>query len=90
MRNEASLRPWRHLLLVLAWLLAWVATAVQAAEIYRIDSVPVDAAAESGVAARDLAIANGQREGLIRLMQRLTSPTEHARLPATSGIPIEG
>ena len=51
--------------------------------------MPVDATAESGVAAREQAIAAGQREGLTRLMQRLTSPTAHGRLPDVSTVPIE-
>ena len=56
---------------------------------YRIVGVTVDATAESGVAARDQAIAAGQREGLTRLMQRLTSPTAHRHLPDVAAVPIE-
>ena len=36
-----------------------------------------------------LAIAGGQREGLTRLMQRLTSPADHGRLPDVSTVSIE-
>ncbi|HVI18412.1 MAG TPA: DUF2066 domain-containing protein, partial [Gaiellales bacterium] len=49
----------------------------------------MDATGESGVAARDLAIANGQREGLTQLMRRLTSPTAHDQLPDVTTVPIE-
>lgn len=62
---------------------------VRAADIYRIDGVAVDASGESGVAAREAALAAGQRDGLVRLMQRLTSPADHDRLPNVSGVPIE-
>ena len=83
MRNEASARPWPASRLVLA------SGASLAGRRHRSGpprstastGVPVDATAESGVAARELAIADGQREGLTRLMQRLTSPTAHGRLP---------
>lgn len=62
---------------------------VRAADIYRIDGVAVDATGDSGVAAREAALAAGQRDGLVRLMQRLTSPADHNRLPNVSGVPIE-
>ena len=89
MRNEAYLGPcWRRLL-PLALLLLGLAVPVRSAEIYRIDGLAVDATAESGVAARNLAIANGQREGLTQLMRRLTSPTAHGQLPDVATIPIE-
>ena len=69
--------------------MAGLGSAAGAADLYRIQGVPVDASAESGVAARELAIANGQREGLTRLMRRLTSPAAHDRLPDVSTVPIE-
>ena len=89
MRNEARWGSWWRRATVLAvGILVWSGTG-QAADMYRILGVPVDASAESGVAARDLAIAAGQREGLTRLMQRLTSPTAHGRLPDVTRVPIE-
>ncbi|MFO1049701.1 MAG: DUF2066 domain-containing protein [Geminicoccaceae bacterium] len=69
--------------------LLWLPAPARAADIYRIDSVAVDATGDSGVAARDAALAAGQREGLVRLMQRLTSPADHGRLPDVAGVPIE-
>ena len=59
----------------------------RAADMYRIQGIPVDATAESGVAARDLAIATGEREGLILLLQRLTAPSAHGRLPGVCDRP---
>ena len=89
MRNEARWGSWWRRAAVLAvGILVWSGTG-HAADMYRILGVPVDASAESGVAARDLAIAAGQREGLTQLMQRLTSPTAHGRLPDVTRVPIE-
>jgi hypothetical protein len=89
MRNEADRGPrWRRLLALAALLLALAAPA-RSAEIYRIDGMAVDATGESGVAARDLAISNGQREGLTQLMRRLTSPTAYGQLPDVTSVPIE-
>ena len=89
MRNEADRGPrWRRLLALAALLLALAAPA-RSAEIYRIDGLAVDATGASGVAARDLAISNGQREGLTQLMRRLTSPTAHGQLPDVTSVPIE-
>src|SRR4051794_33405284 len=89
MRNEADRGPrWRRLLALAALLLALAAPA-RSAEIYRIDGMAVDATGESGVAARDLAISNGQREGLTQLMRRLTPPTAYGQLPDVTSVPIE-
>jgi Uncharacterized protein conserved in bacteria (DUF2066) len=89
MRNEARSRPWwRHAFMLVLALLTVPGTA-RAADMYRIEGVTVDATGESGVAARDLAIAAGQREGLTRMMQRLTSPTAHRYLPDVAAVPIE-
>ena len=89
MRNEAyRWLCWLRLLPLAALLLA-LASPAWSAEIYRIDGLAVDATAESGVAARGLAIANGQREGLTQLMRRLTSPTTHGQLPDVSTVPVE-
>ena len=91
MRNDASLRSccwWWLTAAVAAVLLGPVPTA-GAADIYRILGVPVDATAESAVAARERAIDAGQREGLVRLMRRLTSPTAHDRLPDVGALQIE-
>ncbi|MGE3740052.1 MAG: DUF2066 domain-containing protein [Geminicoccaceae bacterium] len=70
-------------------LLLWTLPLAHAADTYRIDGIPVDATGESGVAARAAAIAAGQREGLVRLMRRLTSPSDHGRLPDVAALPIE-
>ena len=89
MRNAAGIGIWwRRAALALVALFCAVGP-LAAADLYRIQGVPVDASAESGVAARELAIAQGQREGLTRLMQRLTSPADHGRIPDTSAVPIE-
>lgn len=92
MRNEATAWAWswrRCARVALALALIGIAWPSRAAEIYRIDGVPVDATAESAVAAREIAIADGTREGLARLMRRLTAPSDHARLPSVAGMPVE-
>ena len=89
MRNEASARPWwLHAAAVALALLAMVSTA-DAADIYRVQGVAVDATADSGVAAREMAITSGKRDGLRRLLLRLTAPSAHDRLPDVSTGPIE-
>ena len=91
MRNEASVRSsgWWRLAAAVAGGPARPAPTAEAADLYRIQGVPVDATAESAVAARERAIDAGQREGLSRLMRRLTSPTAHDRLPDVGALPIE-
>jgi hypothetical protein len=92
MRNEASMRSrWRRWRLAVAVAAAVLGPApiANAADIYRILGVQVDATAESAVAARERAIDAGEREGLVRLMRRLTSPTAHERLPDVGSLPID-
>jgi hypothetical protein len=88
MRNATRRARWWTALIAAATLLIGLVLPAAAVDLYRIDGVPVDATAESGVAARELAIANGQREALVRLMRRLTSPTAHGQLPDVSNVPI--
>jgi hypothetical protein len=89
MRNEACSwsRWWRAAVLAAAMLV--VSGSSRAADMYRIQGVPVDVTAESGVAAREQALVAGERLGLTRLMQRLTAPTAHGRLPDVASLPIE-
>lgn len=89
MRNEASARSW-WLHAAAAALAMFALTAVaRAADMYRVQGVPVDATAESGVAAREQAITAGKREGLRRLLERLTAPSAHGRLPDVAAGSIE-
>jgi hypothetical protein len=92
MRNEAARGlPLTRLAATLAgWALLLVASSTGwAADTYRVQGVPADATAESGVAARATAIERAEREGLVRLLRRLTSPTDHGRLPSVAGVPID-
>lgn len=89
MRNLAWLGVGRGALACALLLLLWTLPVAQAADTYRIDGIPVDAVGDSGVAARNAAITSGQREGLVRLMRRLTSPSDHGRLPDVGTLPIE-
>jgi len=70
----------------LAALLAVVALVVMAgtavAEAFTVRGIEVDVEAENAVLAREMAIEEAQREGLRRLLQRLTLPQYVGRLPA--------
>lgn len=61
----------------------------QEAATYTVTDIAVDATAGDAVAARTSALAQGQREGLARLLRRLTPSEEHDRLPSLAGVPIE-
>src|SRR5690349_12403160 len=89
MRNLAWHGVGRGALTCALLLLLWTLSVAHAADAYRIDGIPVDATGDSGVAARNAAITSGQRDGLVRLMRRLTSPADHGRLPDVSALPIE-
>jgi hypothetical protein len=58
-------------------------------DLFRVAGIPVDATAASAVAAREQALLAGQREGLRRLLARLTLPEDAARLPSLDGLSIE-
>lgn len=53
-----------------------------AQEVFTVTDVRVDATAETAAAARETALAEGQRRALGRLLERLTLRADHARLPA--------
>lgn len=89
MRNEASARSWWLDATMMALAMFAMVSVAAAADMYRVQGVPVDETAESGVAARELAITAGKREGLRRLLRRLTAPSVHDRLPDVSATPIE-
>lgn len=65
----------------IAALLALAGPAIAAHDMYRVEGIPVDATAENAVAARDLAIRQGETEGFRRLAARLTNPGDGARVP---------
>jgi len=52
-----------------------------AVDMFEVRDVPVDATAESAAAARDQALADGQREAFYRLLNRLTLAEHHHLLP---------
>ena len=66
--------------LCMVWLLISPLHA-QNADLYTVADIPVDATAENAVAARTQAHAEGQREGLRKLLQRLVPASDHGRLP---------
>ncbi|MFO1069859.1 MAG: DUF2066 domain-containing protein [Geminicoccaceae bacterium] len=66
---------------VVAALLALAGPAGAAHDMYRVEAIPVDASADNAVAARDLAIAQGEQQGFRLLAARLTQPGDAARVP---------
>ncbi|MBE0578462.1 DUF2066 domain-containing protein [Devosia sp.] len=78
-------REARWLRVGLAWTILALACGLpaQAADPYRVTGVPIDATAESATAARERALAEGQRRALERLIDRLVDPAdrEHVVLP---------
>ena len=82
--------PIAALILLLAWLVVPAGGGRAAPDdAYTVSGIAVDATAESGAAARDKAIAEGQREAFGRLLQRLVGEgsaqppgsTTHSRSP---------
>lgn len=70
---------------VAAWLLAAlvllsVSAPARAVDLYTVGGIQVDVEAESAVKAREIAFAEARREGLRRLLQRLTLPEDWPRL----------
>jgi hypothetical protein len=71
---------------LLLLLLGTAAAAQQpGADVFTIPHVAADATAANASAARDQALAEGQRKAFRILMQRLTLPTDASRLPNVSG-----
>ena len=88
MMNLAILRHLAVIICMTVCLLGitWQARAAQ--NIYSIAGVPVDVTADTVIEARQLAEIQGQREGLQRLLQRLTVPDYYSRLPDVSAIDL--
>ena len=59
------------------------------ADLYTMRGVEADESADSEVAAKAAAIAAGQRLALTRVLQRLTQPADHARLPRADSAVLE-
>jgi hypothetical protein len=80
----ASLGAIRLLCAVLAVsaipVLAW------AADPFQVSGIEVDVTAANVAAAKDKAIADAEREGFRRLLERLTQPADHGRLPKADPI----
>ncbi len=56
----------------------------QAVDGFTVQGVAVDAKGSSATSARDAGLLQGQSNGLRLLLQRMTQPSEHARLPSVS------
>jgi hypothetical protein len=58
--------------------------------VFVVAGVAVDTSAANAVAARAAALADGQRAGLRRLMERLTAPADWSRLPQPDADTVTG
>lgn len=70
-------------------LLLLLASPAAAVDIYAVGGIRVDVEAESAVKAREIAFAEARREGLRRLLGRLTLPEDHARLPDPREVDVD-
>lgn len=69
-------------------MLAWAcapAGAALAQDAFTVSGVEVDVTAANPQAAKDQALAEGQRQAFRLLLERLTQPADHARLPKADG-----
>lgn len=83
MRSLAA--PW-----LAAFLLLLVpALPARAVDLYAVGGIHVDIEAGSAVEARELAFAEARREGLRRLLERLTLPEDRPRLPGPDEVDLE-
>jgi hypothetical protein len=83
----AVLMPFARAGMALAALLLALAgsgPAHAAVDPFSVSGVTVDATAATAAAARDAALAEGQRKAVRMLLERLTAPADHARLPRPS------
>lgn len=75
-------------LLLVLWMLLPVvapANAQSVADAFTVRGVDVDVTAANPQTAKDQAIAEGQRQAFSLLLERLTAPADHARLPKVDG-----
>lgn len=61
--------------------LPWDAATARAASVFDVANVAVDVTAETAAAARERALADGERTAFRRLLERLTLRSDHPRLP---------
>jgi Uncharacterized protein conserved in bacteria (DUF2066). len=72
--------------LLLVLLAASPAAAQVAGDAFAVRGIDVDVTAANPQAARDQAIAEGQARALRMLLERLTAPADHARLPKADAV----
>ena len=84
-------RPLAVLALVLLFA-GWIAAPAHAdiRDVYTISGVPIDATAASSQAARDQAVANGERRAVRLLLERLALRRDHPRLPQVAPADLQG
>lgn len=75
-----------RLLVFLATLILCCGPALAASDAFAIRGVAVDSTASTPQAAKDQAIADGQRQAFRLLLERLTQVADHPRLPKVDGL----
>lgn len=78
-------RAWLLSVLVLAVALVPQARAQAVGDAFTVRGIDVDVTAANPQAAKDQAIAEGQNRAFRLLLERLTQPADHARLPKADG-----
>lgn len=86
---QSRRRPSWLPIVMIAVLIPAVAHAQGDAGVFRVSGIEVDATAADAVTAQQQALAEGQAEGLQRLLRRLVPAEEHARLPVPSPSSVE-
>lgn len=59
----------------------WVSGPARAGDIYKVEGISIDATAASATEARGIAVAEGQKQALERLLRRLAQQSEWPQLP---------
>ncbi|MDO8606802.1 MAG: DUF2066 domain-containing protein [Phaeospirillum sp.] len=60
--------------------------AVRAADAFAVRGIDVDVTASAAAAAKEQALAEAERAGFRRLLERLTMPADHAKLPSADAL----
>lgn len=77
--------PWLICVLVLAIAAAQPALAQAVGDAFTVRGIDVDVTAANPQAAKDQALAEGQNRAFRQLLERLTQPADHAKLPKVDG-----
>lgn len=86
--HDLGIRLGLALLSLAVWAVAISSTASARVDIYEVRDVRVDVTDETAAAAREKALAAGEREAFLQLLRRLTLDVDSARLPTLENAEI--